>query len=306
MGPGLHQNFGFDTPHDAAPLAGRCDSSLDSAPIAHHPGESRRPNTAHLSLDFETANASDRENTMQDAPSKQRLELASHVRACACESCVVLLDLRRSRYLAISKPEALQLCSWIKGWPALEAQHDHEVSPSIPHATLQHLIALELLTRAGPASAAMDAHEQKLPAASADLDQATTAPRISARRVLRFLSSSAHASWCLRHQSLWAIAHASTSRRHKLLGPNTESMRAIQSACAAYAALRPFFFSTQKQCLHDSLALLSFLATEGLLARWVIGVKSGPFAAHSWLQSGETVLNDQHERVRQFRPILVV
>jgi hypothetical protein len=35
-------------------------------------------------------------------------------------------------------------------------------------------------------------------------------------------------------------------------------------------------------------------------------VTTRPFGAHSWVQDGTMVLNDQHEHVRGFRPILVV
>ena len=243
---------------------------------------------------------------MQDAHSKPQLELAHHVRACACESCVVLLDLRRNRYLAISKPEALPLSKLIKGWPAFDAQPHNTDTPLPSHKTVQQLVALELLIRPASEAAPEQAPETALPTALQELDHDGTTARISARRTFAFLTSSASASWCLRHRSLWAIVCARISRKHRLRGPGAESIEAIQSACAAYAALRPFFFSTQQQCLHDSLSLLGFLATEGLSAQWVIGVKSNPFAAHSWVQRGDMVLNDQHERVRQFCPILVV
>jgi hypothetical protein len=45
---------------------------------------------------------------------------------------------------------------------------------------------------------------------------------------------------------------------------------------AAYDKLRPFALSAQDRCLHDSLALVAFLASEGVFARWVIGVRARP------------------------------
>jgi hypothetical protein len=65
-------------------------------------------------------------------------------------------------------------------------------------------------------------------------------------------------------------------------------------------------FTAHDRCLHDSLTLVRFLATKRLFPRWVIGVRTRPFAAHSWVQSGPTVLNDVHEHARDYRPILVV
>lgn len=75
---------------------------------------------------------------------------------------------------------------------------------------------------------------------------------------------------------------------------------------AAYEKLRPLAYTARERCLYDSLALLNFLAGEGLFPTWVIGVRTRPFGAHSWLQSGPVVLNDLHDHVRRFRPILVV
>jgi len=80
----------------------------------------------------------------------------------------------------------------------------------------------------------------------------------------------------------------------------------MRDGTAAYERLRPFVFTARDRCLYDSLALLGFLAKERHFPRWVVGVKTSPFGAHSWLQSGGTVVNDHHEYVRRFRPILVV
>lgn len=70
--------------------------------------------------------------------------------------------------------------------------------------------------------------------------------------------------------------------------------------------LRPLLFTAHDRCLHDSLALVNFLASESVSATWVIGVRTDPFAAHAWVQTGDLVLNDQHEHVRRFRPIVTV
>ena len=75
---------------------------------------------------------------------------------------------------------------------------------------------------------------------------------------------------------------------------------------ASYMRLRPFFFTAHDKCLHDSLTLIRFLARRGMFPAWVIGVRTRPFAAHSWVQSASLVLNDVHEHVRTYTPILVV
>jgi hypothetical protein len=59
-------------------------------------------------------------------------------------------------------------------------------------------------------------------------------------------------------------------------------------------------------CLSDSLALARYLARRKTFPNLVFGVKLDPFAAHCWLQTEATILNDASDRVREFVPVLVV
>jgi hypothetical protein len=60
------------------------------------------------------------------------------------------------------------------------------------------------------------------------------------------------------------------------------------------------------KCLLRSFMLLRLLQRKGFQADWVFGVRTWPFAAHCWLQAGDTVLDDFAERLDLFEPILVV
>jgi len=99
---------------------------------------------------------------------------------------------------------------------------------------------------------------------------------------------------------------AARRAEHAAPPDSSESLDAMKACASAFERLRPLVFTAQEKCLYDSLALMAFLASEGLFPRWIIGVKTGPFGAHAWVQSGHTVLSDQHEYVRRFQPILVV
>ena len=57
------------------------------------------------------------------------------------------------------------------------------------------------------------------------------------------------------------------------------------------------------KCLVRSFVLLRFLQRSGLDAAWVFGVRAWPFAAHCWLQVGETALDDWPERLAVYTPI---
>jgi hypothetical protein len=62
--------------------------------------------------------------------------------------------------------------------------------------------------------------------------------------------------------------------------------------------------SSRDRCLSNSIALRWRLERDGFGATLVFGVRLFPFQAHCWLQRGVTVLNDHHEHIAQFTPVL--
>ena len=243
---------------------------------------------------------------MRVAPSRQRLRLASHVRACSSDDQVILLDLRHNRYLGIGGPQSTALADRVEGWPRNSERRDECATSAAVRDLTERLVSQGLLTNTSPERLPRVTVEEAT--SSLDFENAVMDPSIGARRVGRFLQSATVAALWLRFRSLHSIATAVAARRERQGSPASDgdSLDAMRSGTAAYEKLRPFVFSAQHKCLHDSLALVGFLAAEGAFPRWVIGIKTRPFGAHSWVQSGETVLNDQHENVRRYRPILVV
>ncbi len=82
-----------------------------------------------------------------------------------------------------------------------------------------------------------------------------------------------------------------------------ERLRGLMST---YRRLRPFLFSVKGRCLFDSLALIHFFAAFRLFPAWVIGIKTAPFKAHSWVQERGFVFNGTPDYVEKFTPILVI
>ncbi|RZI56887.1 MAG: lasso peptide biosynthesis B2 protein [Rubrivivax sp.] len=284
------------------------------------------------------------------------LHVASHVRICSCDGVIVLLDLRRSRYLSVAQTAARSLMGQVDGWCTATSALDDAPSPTPPltppptpfttpdaQRMVQRLLALGILCRGAytqpPAPAIEEACESFDADAGGEADAfaMTTSeageppfkPKsgISALRLARFAWSTAVSACWLRFFSLHTVVRRVTERlaplpigetesctasgskhgTHRLDALDTKPMsEAMRSALVAFDRLRPLAFTARDRCLHDSLALTMFLASEGHRARWVIGVKLSPFGAHSWVQYGRTVLNDQHDYVRAFRPILVV
>ncbi len=238
--------------------------------------------------------------------SDRRLGLAPHVRACASDGQVILLDLRNSQYVGVGGAESSVLADRVEGWPHNPSPVPECATPTAANQLVASLLTRGLLTDTTSTQAPHATIEEAI--ASLDADHGATKLGIGAGRLAQFFRSAVETTLWLRCRSLQAIATAVQARRERLhvLVSASSSLAAVRTGTAAYERLRPFAFTAHENCLHDSLALVGFLASEGVFPRWVIGVKTRPFGAHSWVQMGATVLNDQHETVRQFRPILVV
>lgn len=235
------------------------------------------------------------------------LRLAPHVHACLSDDQVILLDLRRDKYLAVGGTQSRTLAAVVDGWPTSSVVADSLPTRCDLSATTKHLLRHGLLTDEQSDNLRLPAASVPEATESLDAEDAMPATLIGPWRVLRFLESVTVAAASLRCRSLFAIARAVAARRARLAGKSTPfSLEAARDSVAAYEWLRPLLFTSRDACLFDSLALVNFMAREGMFPRWVIGVKTHPFAAHSWVQVECTVLNDLHDHVRKFTPILAV
>lgn len=235
-----------------------------------------------------------------------RFFLPAHVRACYTGGHVVLLDLRRDKYLAVSGPSAETLAMYVEGWPTggsrdCNGESGAPVPPLINQMLVRGLLTSRSAERAGPIAV--------LPRPESTLltNDANYRPRIGAARVARFLLAVTGAAVRLRWRGLDHIVNAVRARKAKGTAAGAQfQLRAAQEAVMAFDHLRPLAFSSRGACLLDSLAVIDYLAGEHLYPTWVIGVKTKPFGAHSWVQQDQDVLNDLPEHVRAFTPILTV
>jgi len=230
--------------------------------------------------------------------------LADHVRACAHDGQVILLDLRRDKYLAIGGPALPALSGAIDDWPTPEDDAQSQSGGDKLGNWLRKLTAAQMLATAQ--SPRLPRATLQDPIASLDAQSHAAGPH-GWRRPLHIARSAAMVALWLKRLSLAEIERR--VRRMHEPGRSSEHpafVAQLHDAVASYCRLRPFLFTVHDRCLFDSLTLVCFLAMEGLPTRWVIGVRTRPFAAHSWVQSGHLVLNDVQEHVRRYTPILVV
>ena len=234
--------------------------------------------------------------------------LAPHVYPCVSGQHVVLMDLERDKYVAVAP--AHRLSGWVRGWPvgAVQGTEVPDHADGAPDALVSQMLAHGMLVTdpyVGKPAVPVATLRPQRSLMELDIDER---PRASTAQLWRFAGSCLRAQLSLKLRPIHSIVEAARARkvREGVRAPQEPDPIRARSLVAAFARLRPLFYSPRTACLLDSLTLLHFLNPEGIHPDWVFGVKTEPFDAHCWIQQGEVLLNDVPDRVRQYSPILVV
>jgi Transglutaminase-like superfamily len=230
-----------------------------------------------------------------------RYALASHVFVCRDEESIVVLDLKRDRYFTLEAVKTAPLRSALAGWPATPLA-EAPVDSAIVAAAAPLLRQGWLLEESADSR---EATPVQPPGPREDLEDPGVGEKLNLGTMWAFVAASVFAKFALRFWRFERVVQRVAQRRarHATTAFDIERARRLLDT---FARMRVFLFSTRDECLHDSLAVLEFLARHGLFPSWVFGVRARPFAAHCWVQSDGVVLNDSVEHVKTYVPIMVV
>lgn len=95
------------------------------------------------------------------------------------------------------------------------------------------------------------------------------------------------------------------SRRYARRGGRRSDPEALAARVEVFRQLLPLAPWTGA-CLLQAELLLRFVNAANLDADWVFGVRTFPFLAHCWLQSGDQCVSEAPETLTVYRPILVI
>lgn len=229
--------------------------------------------------------------------------LASDVFACATDDCVVFLALARNKYHLLELGQSEKLIGHVQGWEALGGVPQDRLRPA-PTKLLRGMISAGLLTMG-----ATDGRDPTPPSilrpettlVDLDLDER---PRVRRGDVFRVVGACLIAYVLLRTQRFASVVNRVKRRRKKHADDYLDIDR-MRARSAAFFHLQPLCFGARRNCVLYALALLEFLAMEGLYPPWIFGIETGPFTAHCWVQEGSVVVNDSPDHVRRYTPILV-
>lgn len=235
-----------------------------------------------------------------------RYGLANHVFVCRDKDHIVVLDVKRDRYFSLDAARTAVLGPLLPGWPAQETT----ASATGETAVTAEAAAAPLVSQGWLLEAPAGKEATPVQPSPAELELITDgeAPaKLSVGIVIAFVTAAVFAKFALRFWRFERVIRRVCRRRAKYAAaatlPDIEQARRLVDT---FYRLRVFLFASREKCLYDSLAMLEFLARYGFFPGWVFGVRALPFAAHCWVQCGDTVFNDTVEHVRGYTPIMLV
>jgi len=236
-----------------------------------------------------------------------RYWLSAHSYVCIADEHAVFLDLRKDKYSALGPADARTLSGVVDGWlPGREIARDVPTRTRGCDELVRTLLEERLLTSdmvagkpATPVSIVRPTLTLQVPP--------RRIPRVDRTHVSRFVAAWLLATTMLNTVPLKATVGRVWKRKARRSGAEGAfDVKRAFGLMTAYSILRPNFFSRRDACLRDSFTVVEFLARYGVFPTWVFGVRMNPFAAHSWVQEGSIVINDDVDHVNTFTPILTI
>lgn len=217
-------------------------------------------------------------------------DVAPGISFCQCKGRFIFLDLGRERYFALSAEGNHAFGRLIEGTDL----------PPEDERTLCGLARQGLLVKCPDGPKPVGCRMQRMPARSL----AETSVRAGLTEMLWSVARLAGAKREVKRKPLRTVLDRLARRkaRQGLCEPLEDELIEIAAALRRSALVA----TPLDQCLPRSIAAAHMLLDRNCRSELVIGVRLQPFAAHCWLQSGPTLINETLEEARNFTPILIV
>jgi hypothetical protein len=238
--------------------------------------------------------------------------LADHVSACVTPHGTVLLDLRRNKYVGLTPEDAALIENAVSGWPIRQYPGRDTCTAandgSRKDAILRSMLEVRVLQRSAPTARGAGRCTVSLDRELASVgDEIVAETKARAAHVICFLYSYLSALVFLRLLPLEFTVRVVQKRKIRATakGYCFDPHRAAQLTFV-YRRLRPYLFSADGRCMIHALSLVNFMAMYGEFPYWVLGVRTEPWAAHSWVQHDELLFDTNPANVCPFIPIFCV
>jgi hypothetical protein len=236
-----------------------------------------------------------------------RYGLATHVFVCRDEDYIVVLDLKQDRYFALDAAKTAVLSTVVPGWPAAAQQATDAAVCGATEEALRPLLLRGWLLEESTGGREATPVRRPRPETQLTGDGDGRAEKVGLRTLFAFVVASIFAKAALRFWPFDRVVRRVAQRKTRYSNANVPlDLERARRLTEAFERMRVFLFSSRNECLHDSLAVLEFLARYRIFPSWVFGVRARPFAAHCWVQDAEVVFNDTVENVSTYVPIMAI
>jgi hypothetical protein len=242
----------------------------------------------------------------------QTMSVKTHFLSKDCFVCKmgtywIILSARRDRYLCVAHEELASIGGRLDGWQNQSLALNHTSSSEADaNALIDSLTYNGIITDDPMFGKSFTESPYLAPDDQVGAPDSVASAKIPFLLVARFFLACGATDWWLRTMPFSRILARIVRRQRRAELSNAVYNAALASSMiGAFKELRPLY-PRSYLCLFDSLALLEFLARCRLFPHVVFGVVADPFQAHCWVQEGSTILNDDLERVRRYKPILSV
>ena len=228
-----------------------------------------------------------------------QLSLNPDVRYCAFETHTVFMDLRRNRYFAVTGNQSDFISRSGRGF-SFKSLGDRE------QALAKRLVDEGVLNSGAHAPMCRRDPQSESPDSSAfscKTFRPNSFPLLEAILMMRCLIS-VHMLWFSRKRKTKALLRSVRSWRARTGKPTQLPSAEVEHIANVFKYLTPLFLTTNDNCLFRSILLMRYLTLKGIGATLHMGVRISPFCAHSWVQYGSMVLNDDLDSVLEFKQIL--
>jgi len=257
------------------------------------------------------ANDTDTLSCTSDSAGPHKYSLAPLIFPCCTRDGVVLLDLRRNRYLGLACRDALALSECVNGFPKVDQWTDSEagVYPREPKKDL-----LDSLLAGGIVNSSQ-ARSNEVMSTKIWLDgplvsigeEIIEECRVRPSHVVNFLVCLLSSAASLKCVPLRYIVRRVYRRRARAIANGYAlNLSHVSVLVDAFRSIRPFFFLAKDHCLLHAFTLVQYLARYDEFPLWVFGVATDPWTAHSWVQHDEYVLDCNPESLCSLEPILAI
>lgn len=216
--------------------------------------------------------------------------LRSGVSFCAVGDRLLFLDVRADRYFCLGQSAEREFRLLLKtGSLTSDGALDRMLETGMLVEAEGESLPLPCRAALAPSNSLL---EHPLPNPRAWMQLAALQGLISTRLAVRL-------------QPLQHVLQQLAARKARARLNQADRADVIREVAAAFDWTRTMMRS-HDQCLPRSLAVAHRMASLGVESDFVMGVSLNPFAAHSWVQCGPSIVNDRLDAVRHFTPILCI